>query len=651
MPAALILLLSTIVLTVIVAWPLPRKFPSADRGSGQTVVLEPMRPPSNIRALIWMVVTALCAILLIGLKFPNIIQLEHQLVELLSNSVLHQPLLVDRFAQRLVPVVPVAAICYGVATAIVFNCTVGRRLMILANVALFVIVAAFTDTLLCIVVVKTGFPLGPTPVVSVIIHYAITRVLFFRLAWTTFQLPHKTPVPLKRGSNLRDDLVLWSALAGGLAVVAVAATFLIQYTHDDFMLQATLLVGAGSMAIRFAYVFLGLIRMAGPKHPDPDDRRPPIEVIIPAYNEELNMPRLLHSLDRAAVRYGGPVRVILCDDGSTDDTIPIAQAVMDSFLAATGEIIHGQHAGKSAALNQALAICEADIVFRVDGDCEIEENSLLYAVPWFLNYDDVGLVGAVTIPKEPYTTWIDRMRLLELLPAYGFTRLCLTEVDALQCVPGTFTGMRREVALEVGGFIQGMYGEDVDFTCACARLGYRAICDSRVISYEDVPNTMRQLRIQRIRWNWGGVLACSRFDPFGCGFQGPRFWFMFYQVGSRRLSRPFHVAGIMFLIAYAVFQPGPGHSLLRVGGLLLAWQFPGILQAFLVLCYYRRYRELPWMVMWYFFAALRMFFALDANLCFRARPVATWSLIKSPPPTETLTPALVGAGSLPEETL
>ncbi len=72
-------------------------------------------------------------------------------------------------------------------------------------------------------------------------------------------------------------------------------------------------------------------------------------------------------------------------------------------------------------------------------------------------------------------------------------------VDGIVCIPGTFTAFRRGAALAIGGFVEGMYGEDLDFTLAIARIGYRAAIDTRVRSYEDVPNTQRQLRIQRTR--------------------------------------------------------------------------------------------------------------------------------------------------------
>ena len=43
-------------------------------------------------------------------------------------------------------------------------------------------------------------------------------------------------------------------------------------------------------------------------------------------------------------------------------------------------------------------------------------------MPHFLADPEVGLVGAFTLPKEPYTTWIDRLRMFELIVSFGFVR-------------------------------------------------------------------------------------------------------------------------------------------------------------------------------------------------------------------------------------
>ena len=164
-----------------------------------------------------------------------------------------------------------------------------------------------------------------------------------------------------------------------------------------------------------------------------------------------------------------PVRVIMCDDGSTDDTKALADATMASFGYATGEVIEGTHGGKSKALNMALERCTAEFVYRLDADCALDQDEFVYSVAQFAADPRVGLVGALQMPKEPYSTWIDRMRAFELFYMFGFLRVALAQVDAVPCIPGSFCAFRREAALAVGGFLTGMYSEDTDFTCAITR--------------------------------------------------------------------------------------------------------------------------------------------------------------------------------------
>ena len=110
---------------------------------------------------------------------------------------------------------------------------------------------------------------------------------------------------------------------------------------------------------------MGLIFL---RQPPIGDERPPIDVIIPAYNEAAVIVDTLKSIDAAAAHYGGPVRIIMTNDGSTDQTRALAESTIDAFVAATGRVIEGQHKGKSAALNLALAETTSDIVVRIDAD-------------------------------------------------------------------------------------------------------------------------------------------------------------------------------------------------------------------------------------------------------------------------------------------
>src|SRR5260370_1600153 len=266
------------------------------------------------------------------------------------------------------------------------------------------------------------------------------------------------------------------------------------------------------------------------------------------------------------------------------------------FSYAPGIVMAGRHGGKSKALNLALEGAIADFVYRLDADCAIDQDAFVYSVAQFLADPRVGLVGAAPMPKEPYITWIHRMGAFELFYSFGFLRVAQSEVDTVPCIPGSFCAFRREAAWAVGGFVTGMYGEDADFTCGIARLGYRAVIDTRVVSYEDVPTTVRQLRVQRVRWGIGGRLVYTRFVPFNrdVGAPGPRFWFQMTRGAGTHMMVPAHVFLWLMSLEYAIIQPDVHHNLGKWVAFLLTAQALALVPKFLVLAYYRRLKLLPW---------------------------------------------------------
>ena len=524
---------------------------------------------------------------------------------------------------KLVPLVPAAFVGYLVTAAIVMPSTAGRQLMILLHAPLFVATSLLTDCLLGVAVTALHVRPWPAPLISMYLQYFVGYLVVFRLFFTSHQLPKPTPVPRLRRGDLRDNVTLILCVLSATCVVFAVTLTLYRMIGVNTVLGSIVLIPVQLGVIDLLAIFLILMRRSGGRLPGPPAQRPPLNVIIPAYNESVCIERQLWSIDRAACRYGGPVHVIMCDDGSTDDTKALAEAVMASFGHATGVVIQGTHAGKSKALNLALERCTADFVYRLDADCAIDQDAFVYSVARFLADPRVGLVGALHMPKEPYGTWIHRMRAFELFYSFGFLRVAQSQIDSVPCIPGSFCAFRREAALAIGGFVTGMYGEDADFTCGIVRLGYRAAIDTRVVSYEDVPTTVRQLA--------GAAVPLGHRRPAGLH---P---FRAVQPGRRRAGTavlvpddpgagthmmvPAHVFLWLMSLEYALLRPDAHHNLGKWVGFLLCAQALALVPKFLVLAYYRRLRLLPWVVLWVPFELLKRFFLLEALLAYRMRPV------------------------------
>ncbi|HEV3172025.1 MAG TPA: glycosyltransferase family 2 protein [Actinocrinis sp.] len=598
-------------LMLITAWPLSRRFDESDQGTDRFVKLPPVRRPSIRRALWFLGIAAAACVLMVALHHPRPAQSYYLLVDTILAKA-HAD--ATSISHGLPPLIPVAELCYLTSIAITARATLGRRLMILAHAPLFIAVSVLVDCFAVLASDAAHLPLGPIPILDFMLQYTVGFFLLYRLSFTTFRLPKPTTLPNLRHGDWRDNTLLILCMIGSFGIVGSFALALAVWLKNEpiviVVVLASLRVGINDAIC----LLLGLIRLLGDRKPVLGAERPALEVIIPAFNESAGIERLLRSIDRAAANYGGPVRVVMCDDGSTDDTRALAEGAIAAYTHATGEVIEGTHAGKAKALNLALSRCTSDYVFRLDADCAVDPNAFVYAIPHFLSDPRVGVVGALTTPKEPYGTWLDRMRGLEVLAVYGFSLTLLSEVDAVPCIPGTFCAFRREPAAELGGFVHGMFGEDAEFTCALARLGWRVVLDPRIRSYEDVPKSIRELRVQRYRWGLGGMMNFARYTPFGHSAPGPRFWFQLPRSMGTRFLAPMNFILMMTTLLYAAFQPSVQHNIAKFAATFFIAQIPGLITRLSVTVYYRRWRLLPWVPLWIVFVLLKRFFQLESVL-------------------------------------
>ena len=94
-----------------------------------------------------------------------------------------------------------------------------------------------------------------------------------------------------------------------------------------------------------------------------------ISVVVPLYNEAESLPELVAWIDRVAVREQLSYEVILIDDGSTDDSWQVVEALKKRYLALRARSF-GRNYGKSAALYCGFALAEGEVVFTMDADLQ-----------------------------------------------------------------------------------------------------------------------------------------------------------------------------------------------------------------------------------------------------------------------------------------
>jgi cellulose synthase/poly-beta-1,6-N-acetylglucosamine synthase-like glycosyltransferase len=269
---------------------------------------------------------------------------------------------------------------------------------------------------------------------------------------------------------------------------------------------------------------------------------PPISILAPAHNEELSIVQSTRSM--LQLEYPEH-EVIVVNDGSDDRTL---QALIEEFhlyksarqplhnLVTAGVnavyesqnlkllVIDKENAGKSDSLNAAINYANTPLIAAVDADSLLESNSLLLVVRPFLEDESMiavgGIIrvvngckvenGAVTQVGAPRTL-LTKFQAVEYLRAFLGGRVALSYMNSLLLISGAFGLFRRDRVIEAGGFELGSLAEDLELVIRLHRINrekkreYKIAFVPTPVCWTEVPDSWKNLQVQRGRWQRGGV--------------------------------------------------------------------------------------------------------------------------------------------------
>lgn len=99
-------------------------------------------------------------------------------------------------------------------------------------------------------------------------------------------------------------------------------------------------------------------------------------LIIPVYNVEKYISKCLLSCIRQKDIFPSEYEIILVDDGSPDNSIGVASAIIQNYPSYQVRVIHRENGGLSAARNTGLREAYGKYIWFIDSDDWIEENAL-----------------------------------------------------------------------------------------------------------------------------------------------------------------------------------------------------------------------------------------------------------------------------------
>jgi cellulose synthase/poly-beta-1,6-N-acetylglucosamine synthase-like glycosyltransferase/peptidoglycan/xylan/chitin deacetylase (PgdA/CDA1 family) len=291
-----------------------------------------------------------------------------------------------------------------------------------------------------------------------------------------------TTVPADTAEQLRGKVVL--------AAVAVSTGFV--------RLLSWLLVGVGLLVVARLVLMVAVARRHRRRRDDPrfswgPPVTEPVSVVVPAYNERAGIADTLASL----LASDHPIEIVVVDDGSTDGTADIAEAVPDPRV----RVIRQRNAGKAAALNTGIAHARHALVVMMDGDTVFEPDTVRRLVQPFADPRIGAVAGNAKIVNR--RGLVARWQHLEYVVGFAIDRRVYDTFHCMPTVPGAVGAFRRSALVEVGGLSDDTLAEDTDLTVAVGRAGWHVVYEPRARGWTEAPTRLGQLWLQRYRWCYG----------------------------------------------------------------------------------------------------------------------------------------------------
>ncbi|MGC9947739.1 MAG: glycosyltransferase [Bryobacteraceae bacterium] len=228
--------------------------------------------------------------------------------------------------------------------------------------------------------------------------------------------------------------------------------------------------------------------------------RPPVSVVIAAYNEEKVIVRTVESILRNGY---DDLELVIVDDGSADATLEVLRRNFGEHPKVW--LLSQPNAGKSAALNNAIAHSRHDILIALDADTIFRAGTIGKLVRHFADARVGAVSGNARVGNRQ--RWITRFQSIEYIYGFNLDRRALDLLNAITVVPGAVGAWRKRLIVDLGGFGDDTLAEDTDLTLKIRRAGRQIRYEQDAVAFTEAPEDTRGLAKQRFRWAFGTLQA------------------------------------------------------------------------------------------------------------------------------------------------
>lgn len=292
-------------------------------------------------------------------------------------------------------------------------------------------------------------------------------------------------------------------------------------------------------------------------------------ILIPCYNEEDNAEETIRA---CAAQVYPDFEIVAVNDGSRDRTAEVLDRLAAEIPAL--RVVHlAQNQGKAVALRTGAMVAKGEILVCIDGDAILHPHCVAWLVRRF---GDSPRLGAVTgNPRiRNRSSLLGLLQTGEFSATIGLIKRTQRLYGRVFTVSGVVVAFRLSALHDVGWWSPDNLTEDVDVTWKLQRRRWVVHFEPNALSYILMPETLRGLWKQRLRWAEGGAQTFLRYGPDFLRWTGRRMWGVLAEYAiSTAWCYAMVLTLALTLLGLAGLPPpslGPAPSLLSIWGMVLS---------------------------------------------------------------------------------
>ncbi len=278
---------------------------------------------------------------------------------------------------------------------------------------------------------------------------------------------------------------------------------------------------------------------------------PGVSILVPCFNESLVAEETISFL----MKQNYPTfEIIAINDGSSDDTAEILDRLAERYENVR-VIQFKENQGKAMALRAGALLSQYEFLICIDGDALLSPNASTWIMKHFLSSPRVGAVtGNPRIRTR--STLLGRIQVGEFSAVVGLIKRSQRIYGRLFSVSGVVTGFRKAALHRVGYWSIDMITEDIDITWKLQMDYWDVRFEANATSWILMPETIKGLWNQRLRWAQGGAEVMIRYLTKLMNWRSRRMWPVFLDYFAS-LFWSYTILFVFLLFILQQFMPLP----------------------------------------------------------------------------------------------